>query len=243
MATPVHTAPARTRRSESAASSPRPAAFRGPQVPQDATTRVSSSVTKVRSQATGPTNEAAHGWASRIVGEADVDPNERWAAVRGFDGAYEVSTQGRVRRIGHARGAQPGRIIAATTQSAGYLVANLQMRGAFPKLIHRLVADAFINEIKPGFEVNHKNGNKHDNRLENLEIVTRTENIHHAQAMGLMKLSGENNPATKITSSIARAVKDAYAAGDGGYKKLGARFGLRWGHVRDIVKGVLWATA
>ena len=76
MATHVHTAPARTRRSEPAASSPHATPPRGSQVPQDATTRASGSATQRRSGVTGSRAEVAQPqrWASRIVGEADVDP-------------------------------------------------------------------------------------------------------------------------------------------------------------------------
>lgn len=55
------------------------------------------------------------------------------------------------------------------------------------KNIHRLVWEAFHGAIPPGFEVNHRNGDKTDNRLENLELVTRSENMAHAYASGLMR--------------------------------------------------------
>lgn len=63
----------------------------------------------------------------------------------------------------------------------GYEIIKLAKKGKYyRKLVHRLVAEAYINSNSIGLEVNHKDGNKLNNKVENLEFVTHSENMHHA---------------------------------------------------------------
>ena len=99
--------------------------------------------------------------------------DERWLPVVGNDG-YLVSDQGRVKRI------KTGAIFSP--ESSVYRVVDLRTVGASRTvLVHRLVMAAFGGPCPPGLCVNHKNGNKHDNRLDNLEYVTPRENSIHAR--------------------------------------------------------------
>ena len=109
------------------------------------------------------------------------DPFEGWAIVESHP-AYEVSDQGHVRR--------GGRILKPQKVPGGYLAAQL-WRGGRPsrRLIHRLVAAAFIGPCPPGREVNHKDGNKHHNAVANLEYLTRPDNMRHAYRTGLRQVT------------------------------------------------------
>lgn len=64
--------------------------------------------------------------------------------------------------------------------------------------VHVLLAEAFLGKRPPGFDVNHKNGNKHDNRLENLEYVSRAYNVKHAYHLGLANAKGSKNGHSKL---------------------------------------------
>ena len=88
---------------------------------------------------------------------------------------YEVSNQGRVRN------ARTDRVLRPRKRRDGYLDVMLIYKGQAKRcLIHKLVATAFVEGWRKGLEVNHKNGVKTDNRVENLEWVTASENHQHA---------------------------------------------------------------
>lgn len=109
---------------------------------------------------------------------------ENWKSVVGYEASYEVSDFGRVRRINTPCG-EP-RILSSRENNGGYITCRLSQRSKGKSyLVHKLVMTTFVGS-KEGFQVNHINGVKIDNRLENLEYVTRQENIDHAVDTGLM---------------------------------------------------------
>jgi len=96
----------------------------------------------------------------------------KWRDVAGFD-SYEVSSNGDLRNK------NTGRIIAKNLAGAGYVKADLWANGQRTQTtVHRLVAEAFLGPAE-GREVNHKNGNKQDNRVSNLEWCSRSDNVNH----------------------------------------------------------------
>ena len=92
---------------------------------------------------------------------------------------YEVSNYGNVRRIGSKSNLKP------SNQKNGYLALCLYSKNTQHKrYVHRLVAEVFLGEVQ-GMVINHKDGNKVNNTLQNLEIVTSSENNKHAYDTGL----------------------------------------------------------
>lgn len=114
---------------------------------------------------------------------------EQWKPVVGFEGFYEVSHIGRVRRIKADHGATPGKILKPGYNARhGYFLVSLYKDAvATKRAIHIIVAAAFLGPVPEGHEVNHKNCIKYDNRAENLEYVTRSQNIQHAHDNGLIE--------------------------------------------------------
>jgi hypothetical protein len=116
---------------------------------------------------------------------------EEWRPVVGYERDYEVSSQGRVRRLSGGQGATAGRLHKLTPNAGGYPHVTLWAGGrSKTHRVHRLVARAFLGEPPEGYAVNHRNGIKVDNRPENLEWVTWDENNRHALATGLKLRTG-----------------------------------------------------
>lgn len=106
--------------------------------------------------------------------------SEIWKDVVGYEGIYQVSNLGRVKSLPRNGTIKQERILKPH-RVQGYLLAELFNRGAHKgKRIHRLVAEAFIPNPDNKREVNHIDGDKHNNRVENLEWVTSSENQLHA---------------------------------------------------------------
>ena len=132
---------------------------------------------------------------------------ETWKELKGYEGDYEVSNMGQVRSTtkvftcyslrgnGIHERTRYGRILQPSVQNNGYLVVWLSRNGKVKAhTVHRLIAKTFIENPKNLYCVNHKNGNKTDNRVENLEWCTSGENLKHAYE----KLGRVHRKGTKI---------------------------------------------
>jgi hypothetical protein len=129
-----------------------------------------------------------------------------WRPVSGYPN-YQVSRDGQVRSLVR------NRMLAQVRGPRGYLTVNLYRDGrARCFLVHRLVAAAFLGPIPPGFEVNHKTGDKSNNCADALEIVTPEQNWRHAVRSGLMR-RGEKNPKARVTEADVKDIRRRRAEG------------------------------
>lgn len=118
---------------------------------------------------------------------------EVWRFIDDCNWEYQVSNLGRVRKLDSVRtyetGAcmlREGKMLDLRFNRNGYVIVSLHINGkCCTRLVHRLVALAFIPKIYGKPDVNHKNGDKLDNSIDNLEWCTKLENIEHAQRTGL----------------------------------------------------------
>jgi hypothetical protein len=153
---------------------------------------------------------------------------------------YEVSKAGVVRRSAPGQGAQPGEVLAAFDDGRGYLETGLSAGGvAKTHKIHLLVAAAFLGPCPPGYQCNHKNGDKHDPRIENLEYVTPRANAEHALHVLKRKVArGEDR--SKLTDDKIREIRRRVAAGES-RAAMGRAFGISAEQAGRIVARTSWA--
>lgn len=120
--------------------------------------------------------------------------NEIWKDIVGYEGFYQVSNLGRVRSL---------KCIKRTIfNNSGYEIVNLKVkRKQKNKLVHRLVAETFIPNPFNKEQVNHKDGNKKNNSVDNLEWCSRHENMVHAYKQGLRDKTNSIEAMKKASSN------------------------------------------
>lgn len=154
---------------------------------------------------------------------------EIWKPVKGFEN-YEVSNLGQVKSLNYNR-TKEAKILRLCKNKDGYLCVHLHKNGkGYAKKVHRLVTAAFIPNPEGKTEVNHIDGNKTNNRVENLEWATHSENMHHAWETGLCEpLTGENHPmhgkqlSEETKKKLSEALKGKYTGKYTGKKNPRAR--------------------
>lgn len=169
--------------------------------------------------------------------------SEETKPVLGYEGLYSVSKSGKVyshrvltnlkrNRRTHKKSfiVDPNSFIELkqSLKTRGYYVVTLydQKGNRKYKYVHRLLAQAYIDN--PHFlpEVNHKNGIKSDNSLDNLEWCTHRYNAIHAAKTGLFKCYGEENAVSKLKNIQRVEIYDLYNTGKLSFRQIGLIFGV-----------------
>lgn len=173
--------------------------------------------------------------------ELPFPPEERWEDIPGYEGYYQVSNTGLVKRITGGKGAQIGRVLKPVN-FIGYSEVGLSVNGKIRRYrIHNLVMLAFVG-IPNGLEVNHINGIRNDNRLENLEYVTHRQNIIHARDIikTLNPPRGEASKSSKLTNEQVREIRKLYIPYVMGMQRLAKIYGVAPQTISSIVKYKKW---
>ena len=161
----------------------------------------------------------------RVMPEAAIQrDDERWAVIPGYEGFYEVSSEGRVRscdrshthvdaRVGSMTRSRKSQIISTRMGVNKYAGANLCKHGATRRfMVHALVCLAFHGPRPDGQEVRHLDGDRSNNRLDNLCYGTKAENEADRKKHG-RTLSGDRHPWFKYGDDVVAAVVALRQAG------------------------------
>ena len=131
-----------------------------------------------------------------------------WKEIPWTKGAYSASSDGFIKsngRLGKDGRRLKGVVLKPWLGNHGYLMVSLMVDGKDHRcLVHRLVAEVFLGEAPFNTEIDHKDGNKLNNAANNLEWVTRKENLRRAQNLGLITVSERQQEIRKQLSVISR---------------------------------------
>lgn len=158
---------------------------------------------------------------------------------------FEISSNGRLRNI------KTGHIYKPETLSSGYLSCRVTCGSRDKKvhiIIHKGVAYTFLSNPDNLPCVNHVDGNKTNNHIDNLEWCTYGRNLQHSYDTGLFDktvISGENNHAAKLTAQDAVYIRDVYIKGSRscGAHALARQFGVSHQTILSIINKETWTNA
>jgi len=132
---------------------------------------------------------------------------EFWKKIDNFTNEYEVSNLGRVKSL--SRNTTAGKILKPSTSRFGYKKVTLCKNNKLTYfLVHRLVAIAFLDNPNSLPTVNHKDGDKSNNIISNLEWSTHSQQLKHGHLLGLMNHQGENHSQNKLTKNQVLMIYD-----------------------------------
>lgn len=179
---------------------------------------------------------------------------ETWKDIAGYEGLYQISSIGRVKRVERIytqlngltgklnTKTLPEIIMKPFEDEDGYLRISLIKDGSRKKhFVHRLVCLNFIPNPENKPEVNHKEGDKKDNRVEMLEWNTTSENQIHAIANKLyVTAKGETAGQAKLKEVQVREIHKLWKSGEVTQEYLSNMFGVAGSAISRIVNGVRW---
>lgn len=156
---------------------------------------------------------------------------ETWKEIKGYEGLYECSTHGRVRTVPHTIICRNGWVCLYKDGIRRFW------------LIHRLIALTFVSNPEGKPFVNHLSGVKTANLPQNLEWVTRKENVSHAFSTGLISHAGEKNSRSKLTAERVALIRSECPPGTRCTRALALKYGISQRRLYDVIRGLCWKAA
>ena len=158
--------------------------------------------------------------------------------VCGYEGLYKVDENGNVFSV------RNNKLLKRMMFPSGYEYVHLCNGKGKTKLfrVHRLVAETFIPNPNNLPEVNHKDGDKLNNNVKNLEWCTNVENMRHSVETGLRNIKGENNPSAKLTVKDVINIRKEYIpkSKEFGTVALARKYGVTNVMIGKIIRNECW---
>lgn len=166
---------------------------------------------------------------------------KRWIDIKGFEGKYQVNNNGEIKSLIPWNGTSE-RVMKQRFDKDGYLKISLYIGNNkyISFMVHRLVAEEFIKNPMGKKQVNHKNGIKTDNRVENLEWCTNQENRDHAWKTGLVNTIGENHGRAKLTNKDVLDIRKNYNRNNYSSRKIAKKYNMDQSSILDVIHRVTW---
>lgn len=174
--------------------------------------------------------------------------DEYWKDIPNYEDRYQVSNYGRIRskkrKVTTSEGftqERGGDIRSLSKNEKGYLRVTLQGDGP-PKTfyVHRIVAEVFMSKSDDLHVVHHKDGDPSNNRVQNLEWVSRQENTNKAVNKGEYE-TGEKHHRSQLTEEDVVDIRRLYYTTDFTQKELADKFGVTRSNISSIVTGRTWS--
>lgn len=127
---------------------------------------------------------------------------EIWKDIKGYEGLYQVSSLGNVKSLNYRRTGKEKKISKGVNSEGYEYIRLFKQNKQLYTSVHRIVAETFIPNPENKEQVNHIDGNKKNNKVENLEWCTQTENIRHAMRTGLLNIIGSNNGSSRKVQQL-----------------------------------------
>lgn len=175
---------------------------------------------------------------------------EVFRPIKGYEGLYEISNHGRVKSMPKTWNRKSGKVFRVKSESE---IKIAKVDNGYPRVtfchgtvrksfsVHRLVADAFLDNPNNFPVVNHKNSKRDDNYFENLEWTTYSGNAQHAfDSGGRARPKGESNPQSKYSDRDIRIIRKLYEDGHYSQREIGEMFEDNQNNISRIVLRQRW---
>lgn len=163
---------------------------------------------------------------------------EIWKPIKEYEDLYEVSNKGRIRSFWR----RLPKILNPPMYSTGYKILTLCKKGEIHSRspIHRLVATAFLKNPKNYPIIHHKDGNKLNNNVFNLEWCTHSHNKREDYRLGIQSKKGEYHHRAKLTNEEVIYIRWLYEVGDISHQKIADLYNIKRKAITDIINRKNW---
>lgn len=168
----------------------------------------------------------------------EYEDSEVWITLPGYEGVYEISDYGRIRRS--------QKLLTGNVRDDGYMEYCLSdtFGEQHTHYAHILVASAWLGEKPDDMEINHRDGNKANNRVWNLQYVTHSDNCQHAVYIGVHKIKrGANHNMARLSEQQVIEIKELWSTGNYSRKELQNMYGVSKTSIANYITGRSWQPA